>query len=56
MNRAEDNSRSVSGMTLNNRRIAPRKKCDIAAPCTRIITIIPQSWTLEELSAIMDSQ
>lgn len=37
MNRAEDNSRSVSGMTLNNRRIAPRKKCDIAAPCTRII-------------------
>ena len=28
----------------------------LAAHFTRIITIIPQSWTLEYLSAIMDSQ
>ena len=29
---------------------------EIAARFTRMVTIIPQSWTLEELSAIMDSQ
>ena len=28
----------------------------LAAHFTRIITIIPQSWTLEYLSAIIDSQ
>ena len=84
MNRAEDNSKSVNGMTLNDDRLSGERECHselsvaimgkliprnsktlpkrsesvlrytayftedfsvIAAPCTRIITIISQSWT-----------
>ena len=46
MNRAEDNSRSVSGMTLNSTAHCSGNICVFAAPCTRIITILPISWTL----------
>ena len=47
MSRAEDNSRSVSGMTLNDTEDCTEENPDIAAPCTKIITIIPICWTLE---------
>ena len=49
MSRAEENSRSVSGMTLNDTADCTEDFCDIAAPCTIIITESPQGWTLKSL-------
>ena len=52
-NRAEI-SRNASGMIWNNTAHCTEEKCDIAAPCTRIITIIMIRWTLGVISYIMD--
>ena len=45
-NRCEISNRSVIGMTLNNTAQCTEEFCDIATPCTRIITISLQGWTL----------
>ena len=44
------------GMTLNNTAHCTEKICDIAAPCTRIITNNSQSWTPKTEQAIIQLQ
>ena len=40
-------------MTLNNTAHCTEKICDFAAPCTKIITILPICWTMEMMRSII---